>query len=172
MPLVVRAAPANGSYFIGEIRVEIALAARVERCSRLSIFDSDMSDDALAALLKPPLASLHLSNCAGLSGRSLEALHASRVEWSAEGCFWAPHALLSPLQVLEHQILALRQNSDEGIERCYNFASPANHMQTGPLPRFNNMIRRGFGLILTSQRAYTREMISEPEDQAQPTNVS
>ena len=56
-----------------------------------------------------------------------------------------PHPSLSPREVVEIQLEALRRNdaNDRGIEIVFRFASPANRMQTGPLDRFKRMIKGG-----------------------------
>ncbi len=57
-----------------------------------------------------------------------------------------------PQDVVSIIVEALRTNSpstgDEGIATVFNFASPANRNQTGPLPRFTNMLKTGYGDML------------------------
>lgn len=43
-----------------------------------------------------------------------------------------------PIDVVHSQLLALQQGD---IERCFNFASPANQRSTGPKARFEMMVR-------------------------------
>lgn len=56
-----------------------------------------------------------------------------------------PDPSLSPQDVVSIQIEALRNNdtpySNRGIEVTFNFASPANKRLTGPLERFEAMVR-------------------------------
>lgn len=54
-----------------------------------------------------------------------------------------PHAKWSPEEVVRHQLAALREsgNGEEGIRQCYQFASPFNRAATGPLARFERMVR-------------------------------
>jgi hypothetical protein len=55
-----------------------------------------------------------------------------------------PHPALSPAEVVDINFLALQQNdtpeSDHGIEIAWNFASPSNKENTGPLERFSIMV--------------------------------
>jgi len=63
----------------------------------------------------------------------------------------APSAVLTPEQVVQIQLKALRHNdsSNRGIEVAFRFASPDNKIQTGPLPRFISMIQqRPYSLML------------------------
>ena len=63
---------------------------------------------------------------------------------SAELARTEPHPSLSPLEVVDIQIEALRHNDvqyqNSGIEVTFNFASPANKRMTGPLERFKLMV--------------------------------
>ncbi len=56
-----------------------------------------------------------------------------------------PSPRLSPQEVVRIQLEALRGNdeSDRGIAVCFRFASPSNKVNTGPLPRFAQMIKDG-----------------------------
>ncbi|NND89664.1 MAG: DUF4864 domain-containing protein [Granulosicoccus sp.] len=59
----------------------------------------------------------------------------------------APHASLTPQQVVRIVIDSLKFNdesNDAGIATVFRFASPGNKAATGPLPRFTQMIKRGF----------------------------
>ena len=57
-----------------------------------------------------------------------------------------PSTDYGPQDVVEIVITALRDNdeTDEGIETVFRFASPDNKRNTGPLERFTSMIKRGF----------------------------
>jgi len=62
-----------------------------------------------------------------------------------------PSAKLTPAQVVQIQLEALRLNDERnrGIEVAFRFASPNNKLQTGPLPRFISMIQqRPYSLML------------------------
>ncbi|MEM6531054.1 MAG: DUF4864 domain-containing protein [Myxococcota bacterium] len=56
-----------------------------------------------------------------------------------------PSPQLSPKQVVEAQLEALRANDsprkDSGIEVAFRFASPANKIATGPLKKFKTIVR-------------------------------
>lgn len=54
-----------------------------------------------------------------------------------------PNEQLRPEEVVEIQLTALRTNGpdNEGIERTFRFASPANRSATGPLERFASLFR-------------------------------
>lgn len=68
----------------------------------------------------------------------------------------APEPELSPQDVVEIQLQAFGNNTeqDEGIEIAFRFASPTNRAQTGPLPRFANMLRGpAYRVMLEHDRA-------------------
>jgi hypothetical protein len=54
-----------------------------------------------------------------------------------------PGPELSPAEVVRIQVEALKENdqTDSGIEITFRFASPANRQVTGPLNRFNQLVR-------------------------------
>ncbi len=64
----------------------------------------------------------------------------------------SPSADLSPREVVETVLTALRTNDDPvedaGIATAYAFAAPGNRAQTGPLPRFTAMVRHGYAPLL------------------------
>ena len=68
-----------------------------------------------------------------------------------------PSPDLAPEEVVRIQVEALRQNDephdDAGIEAAFRFASPGNRRATGPLPRFTEMIKRGYADMLGFERA-------------------
>lgn len=58
-----------------------------------------------------------------------------------------PSAEYSPQQVVRIVVDSLQDNDNEddaGIATVFRFASPGNKANTGPLPRFTHMIKRGF----------------------------
>ena len=63
-----------------------------------------------------------------------------------------PSTQYQPDEVVKIVIEALGANTesqnDDGIATIYRFASPGNRVNTGPLSRFTNMIKRGFGDML------------------------
>ncbi len=68
-----------------------------------------------------------------------------------------PSPELSPEDVVRIQVEALQRNDeptpDAGIEAAFRFASPSNRQATGPLARFSQMIRGGYGDMLGFVRA-------------------
>ncbi|HEX8298364.1 MAG TPA: DUF4864 domain-containing protein [Rubricoccaceae bacterium] len=68
-----------------------------------------------------------------------------------------PSPDLSPAEVVRIQVDALRRNDDPtpgaGIATAFRFASPSNRRVTGPLPRFDRMIREGYADLLGFARA-------------------
>lgn len=67
-----------------------------------------------------------------------------------------PEPSLSPQDVVEIQLQAFGNNTaeDEGIEIAFRFASPGNRAQTGPLPRFADMLRGpAYRVMLEHDRA-------------------
>ncbi len=62
------------------------------------------------------------------------------------GCSYQelPHPALSPQEVVRINFLALQENDqpeiDHGVEIAWNFASPTNKENTGPIERFNIMV--------------------------------
>jgi Domain of unknown function (DUF4864) len=63
----------------------------------------------------------------------------------AEQSELVPNPGLSPEQVVQYQMEALRRNDepkpDAGIERSFRFSSPANRLATGPLEKFSGIVR-------------------------------
>lgn len=67
-----------------------------------------------------------------------------------------PNPDLTPQQVVEFQLDALRHNDeptiDAGIERSFRFASPSNRLVTGPLSHFSEIVHSpGYSALLRSQ---------------------
>ena len=150
-----------------------SLAARCPRLQALTLNGCTAVDDQLVAHLLgalPNLARLDVSHCAQLTAprtlRSLQDFGSKGLTWIASGTFWAPSPLLTPEHVVSNQLLALRQNDDEGMARCFTFASPANKAATGPLPRFAHMLRRGYSVMLTASVCYMGPIFVD--DQAPP----
>jgi hypothetical protein len=57
-----------------------------------------------------------------------------------------PNETYTPQQVITIVLDSMQKNAadDEGIATVFRFASPDNKLVTGPLPRFTQMIKRGF----------------------------
>ena len=81
----------------------------------------------------------------------------------ARGCWrlWRPSDELDPAAVVELQLLALRDGSEEAIEACFSHSSPANRAATGPASRFGQMIRAGYPVMLSSNSVYVRQLKGE-----------
>ncbi len=59
----------------------------------------------------------------------------------AEGDAPAPTTELSPVDVVLIQLEAMERDADQGIRTAFRFASPGNRATTGPLDRFERMVR-------------------------------
>jgi len=63
-----------------------------------------------------------------------------------------PNTELTPSEVVQIVVDALKSNdptnNDDGIATVFEFASPGNKSVTGPLQRFTDMIKGGFGDML------------------------
>ncbi|KAJ1641541.1 hypothetical protein T492DRAFT_1138408, partial [Pavlovales sp. CCMP2436] len=132
-------------------------AARCVAVTKIRLVDVLAVDDmCLAKLLTiSTLSSIDVSGCSMLTPLSLARLRASPVDFAARRCWrmWRPSPELGPREVIELQVLALRDNSAEGIQAAFDWASPANQAFTGPASRFGRMIASGFSIMLTSSRA-------------------
>ena len=84
-----------------------------------------------------------------------------------------PKPALSPEQVVLIQLNAMASNDvptkDAGIALVYNFASPANRAQTGPLSRFKRMIHGGYQVMLNHTKAQLGKL--QYEDSHAAVNV-
>ncbi len=59
---------------------------------------------------------------------------------AAEDLSLLPDPALSPVDVVNFQLHALRANNNgDGIEATFRFASPANKLTTGPLEKFSTL---------------------------------
>ena len=74
-----------------------------------------------------------------------------------------PNKSLSPLEVVQTMMNALRQNDipspDYGISVTFKFSSPANRQQTGPLERFLEMVKGPVYGSMVNHRGATYENI-------------
>ncbi len=68
-----------------------------------------------------------------------------------------PTKSLSPPDVVRVQLAALAHNGalgeDRGIAITWRFASPSNQAATGPLARFNTMVKAGYPAMLDHKRS-------------------
>lgn len=79
-----------------------------------------------------------------------------------------PDPSLLPQDVVRIQIEALRDNDipykDRGIELTFNFASPANKRQTGPIERFKAMVHNPiYGPMINHRSAIYENLVVEGE---------
>jgi len=79
-----------------------------------------------------------------------------------------PDPSLLPQDVVRIQIEALRDNDipykDRGIEVTFNFASPANRRQTGPIERFKAMVHNPlYGPMINHRSAIYENLVVEGE---------
>jgi hypothetical protein len=83
---------------------------------------------------------------------------------SSEPLDLSPNPSLSPQQVVEFQLEALRHNNeptaDAGIQRSFRFASPSNRLVTGPLSHFSEIVHSApYSALLGSQGSIVRGVI-------------
>ncbi len=79
---------------------------------------------------------------------------------------YQPDPRLEPREVVQRQVVALGENSalgqNRGIERAYQFASPANRKAVGSLPRFSELLRNpGYRPLLNNRSARYSEPVFE-----------
>ncbi len=76
-----------------------------------------------------------------------------------------PEVDLEPGEVVRIVINALARNDtpfkDAGIYTAYNFASPDNKANTGPLKKFVTMVNRGYSLMLNHSSSEFSEVVFE-----------
>lgn len=89
----------------------------------------------------------------------------------AEQAAQPPAAGLSPSAVVEAQLAAFREDSDDGLNRAFGFASPANRAQTGPATRFAEMIRKGYPELLGHQDAVLGPVKLEQDTAMQAVDI-
>jgi Domain of unknown function (DUF4864) len=79
-----------------------------------------------------------------------------------------PNPNLTPQQVVEFQLDALRHNDeptpDAGIERSFRFASPSNRLVTGPLTHFSEIVHSAaYSPLLKSQASEVRGVVVQAD---------
>lgn len=87
----------------------------------------------------------------------------------------SPSPELSPLEVVRIQLEALQHNDspepDAGIAVVFRFSSPVNRAQTGPLPRFSEMIRNGYPEMLNHREVRLPPPLIQDGEAIQPAEV-
>lgn len=81
-----------------------------------------------------------------------------------------PAARLTPREVVEAQLAALRSNDqpepDAGIRTAFRFASPENRRSTGPVERFIEMVKNPLYAPLLNHRTAHLSETTEKDDLA------
>ncbi len=87
-----------------------------------------------------------------------------------------PSASLTPTEVVDFQLTALKNVENGGIEATFRFASPANKKVTGPLSKFSGLFEseqykpmlnhRGTEIKTVSNDGYTAELLAGVVDQS------
>lgn len=90
-------------------------------------------------------------------------LHAAMTEPQKVNALPQPQANLKPDEVVRIVINSLSYNdtpyADAGIATAFNFASPTNKANTGPLTRFITMVNNGYGLMLNHLSSEFSEVV-------------
>lgn len=95
---------------------------------------------------------------------------ASRPVSADEHLTLQPTPSLTPQQVVDFQLMALKQGTKAGISATFRFASPANRRMTGPIERFSSLFdspqyqpmlkNRGTEIKLVSNDGTTAELLT------------
>ena len=105
----------------------------------------------------------------------LSVLSAPLAVWAAP-TLPQPNPSLSVREVVQLQLDALRSVDqpfkDAGFAVVYNFSSPENREQTGPLPRFAQMVREGFGEMVNHRSANLPATVQQAEQALQPVELT
>jgi len=98
---------------------------------------------------------------------SLFAIVFATIAYAAEQL--GPDPALSPEEVVEIQLDALQRNDtptlDAGIRQVWLFAHPDNKRATGPLPRFNRMLKGAPFRPLIGHTAHDIERLGTTDEQ-------
>ncbi len=104
----------------------------------------------------------------------LAMLNASLV--TARPAAIGPNPSLTPRQVVERQLAALKTVDqpfkDAGFATVFNFTSPENRAQSGPFPRFAQMIRSGFGELINHKKSHLAATLQQGAEAAQPVEIT
>ncbi len=87
-----------------------------------------------------------------------------------------PNPTLTAQEVVDFQLTALQQASDEGISATFRFASPANRKMTGPISRFSKLFdapqyrpmleNQGTQIKLVSNNGFNAELLAGVVDKS------
>lgn len=86
-----------------------------------------------------------------------------------------PSPELSPAEVVGIQLEALQHNDeptpDAGIALVFRFSSPGNRSQTGPLPRFSEMIHNAYPEMIGHRDARLPPGLEQGDEAIQPVDL-
>jgi len=86
-----------------------------------------------------------------------------------------PDPELDPSEVVQIQLDALRHNDDPfpdaGIAELFTFTSPTNRTESGPLPRFADMVHTTFGEMLNHREAHLLPLAVKDGTALQPVEL-
>jgi len=127
----------------------LAILKNYPNLTELAIVHTSVNIETILSICGycPNLKKLDMSFCQNISKEEFEEHMPKHLEVKYDGCFrlWEPCPSLEPKQVVELQILALLH---QDVAKCFQFASPANRLNTGPLERFTQMIQSHYSIML------------------------
>lgn len=138
----------------GATEAILALARQCHSLTCLDLSGCPCCSDKVLAAFAPVLdatATVDISGCSKVTlagfGRGIQVK-----EVNTERCWrlHSPNTYQTASEVAEIQILALgcsKDDEDAGFAKCFEFASPLNKTNTGPLENFSAMIRQGFPIM-------------------------
>jgi hypothetical protein len=121
-------------------------------------------NDDLLAVLAPKMASrsfLNISGCTAVTQAGLSCVkHSGDIVVKSDMCWrlHSPNASQTAKEVVELQVLSLRasaENGDEGVRKCYEYASPGTKAETGPAERFGEMMRQEYSIMMSQWKSYS-----------------
>lgn len=78
-----------------------------------------------------------------------------------------PSPKLEPAQVVQMQLEALRRGTSADIATAFRFASPGNQSRTGPVARFEKMVRQGYPELIGYREVKLAPTVIEGEQAVQ-----
>ena len=136
----------------------IRLAQKATRLGDVNLSYCPSVDDTVLAAFAPRLdvnAQVDISGCSRVTSLGLGLLTSANqgVTVKTERCWRLskPSPALTAYQVVELQLLALggcNGEKDAGIAMCFEYASPSNKTQTGPVERFGAMIQSSYSMMM------------------------
>jgi hypothetical protein len=102
-----------------------------------------------------PKTYVDVSCCTRVTLAGVRRLHNLSITVGTHKCWrlLSPDAMQTPAEVVEVQVLALgaaraENLFEEGVGKCFEYASPGNKANTGPAERFGHMIRLGYSVMM------------------------